>query len=477
MRTFQYSDAKSHKFWNIEVSGASFTVTYGKVGAKGQTQTKTFPSAEKSQQAADKLIAEKVQKGYRETTPAASAPVSLRDSLEAAILEDPDDLAAHAALADYLHEQGDPRGDFMQVQLALEDESLSPADRKKLQTREKDLLRKHRKQWVGEWTRVPDDDEDPEFDHDEEREMTAGSPARFIRGVLAEVRMGCVTINRARAFVRDPNTRLVRRLFLGSFAYEDEFEPGPDILEEGDGDELSAQVLLGWPGLANVRVFQVGQTADEEYGDWCTYSCHTSGIYAIDLVERMPRLEELYLFANGADTDYLATLSLPHLRVLQIYHNHDYPLDKLARNRSLGNLTHLLCHPHALEPDDEHAYIRLKGLKAVVNSPHLRSLTHLRLRLADFGDPGAREVVKSGILERLKVLDLRHGRITDAGAQVLAECPDLKNLELIDLSFNRLTADGTRALKATGTPVRLKHQSTPTDEEEDTEYLVHGDFE
>jgi predicted DNA-binding WGR domain protein len=28
MRTFQFSDAKSHKFWNIEVSGSDFTVHF-----------------------------------------------------------------------------------------------------------------------------------------------------------------------------------------------------------------------------------------------------------------------------------------------------------------------------------------------------------------------------------------------------------------------------------------------------------------
>ncbi len=48
MRTFQYSDATSHKFWNIDVSGNSFTVTYGKVGAAGQTQTKSLSQRRKS---------------------------------------------------------------------------------------------------------------------------------------------------------------------------------------------------------------------------------------------------------------------------------------------------------------------------------------------------------------------------------------------------------------------------------------------
>lgn len=37
-----YKDETSDKFWNIEVSGTSFTVTYGKTGTPGQTQKKEF---------------------------------------------------------------------------------------------------------------------------------------------------------------------------------------------------------------------------------------------------------------------------------------------------------------------------------------------------------------------------------------------------------------------------------------------------
>ena len=72
MRTFQFSDAKSHKFWNIEVTDTSFTVTYGKIGTAGQTTTKSFATPEKAQAEADKLVKEKLGKGYTETTPKAS---------------------------------------------------------------------------------------------------------------------------------------------------------------------------------------------------------------------------------------------------------------------------------------------------------------------------------------------------------------------------------------------------------------------
>src|ERR1043165_1915846 len=147
MRTFQYSDAKSHKFWNIEVSGSTFTVTYGKVGSDGQTQTKSFASAEKAQAEADKLIKEKVKKGYLEST--TKAAVSHAEAFDKALAADPYDHAGWCAYADYLTEQGDPRGEFMQVQIALEDESHSKTDRQALKKRETALLKKHEKEWLG----------------------------------------------------------------------------------------------------------------------------------------------------------------------------------------------------------------------------------------------------------------------------------------------------------------------------------------
>jgi uncharacterized protein (TIGR02996 family) len=477
MRTFRYVDAESQEFWDIEVSGDRCTVTHGELGTEGQTQTIPFLSPEMAQATAEQLIAEKLARGYWETVPS-RPPGSLREVLEAAILEDPEDRAAHAALADYLHEQGNPQGEFMQLQLALEDPSLSGTEREKLQARERELLCRHEKEWAGEWTQGLQELEWVVGEYEEP--MTGGQPARFIRGILAEARMGYVNVSRARAFLRDPNTRLVRRLFLEAFANENKYEPGPDI-PVNPGGRPRAHVLLRWPGLANVRVFQFGEPVDEQYADWCNFHCWTRGEDALAFVKQMPRVEELYLLAYWVNMVKLAALSLPNLRILQVYHNHEYALDKLAENASLGNLTHLLCHPHALEHGDE-PYIRLEGLKAVVNSAHLKSLTHLRLRLADFGDKGAEEIVKSGILRRLKVLDLRHGCITDAGARALAECPDLENLELLDLSRNELTSRGIRELKATGVHLLADYQHASTqeidpDDPGGLEYLYQGDME
>ncbi len=173
----------------------------------------------------------------------------------------------------------------------------------------------------------------------------------------------------------------------------------------------------------------------------------------------------------------------PSLRILQLYHSHSYPLDKLAANPSLTNLTTLLCHPHALEFDEEEpgAYIRLPHLRAICRSPHLKCLATLRLRLTDFGDKGAKEIVESGILKRLKVLDLQGGCMTDEGAKLLAGCPDLNNLDFLNLSRNALTKAGEQAITATGvkTDVSSQHGEAPgaLGDGELPEYLFEGDIE
>lgn len=62
--TFQ--DETSDKFWQIDTEGNTFTVVFGRRGTKGQSQKKSFDSAERCEKEAMKLIAEKRKKGYQE---------------------------------------------------------------------------------------------------------------------------------------------------------------------------------------------------------------------------------------------------------------------------------------------------------------------------------------------------------------------------------------------------------------------------
>ena len=63
----KYIDGNSDKFWQIETAGTQFTITYGKNSTSGISQTKTFDSEEACLKNAEKLLNEKIKKGYSET--------------------------------------------------------------------------------------------------------------------------------------------------------------------------------------------------------------------------------------------------------------------------------------------------------------------------------------------------------------------------------------------------------------------------
>lgn len=56
----------SHKFYEVVVSGADVTITYGRIGDPGKATTKTHPTVAKAVAEAAKKIGEKKRKGYEE---------------------------------------------------------------------------------------------------------------------------------------------------------------------------------------------------------------------------------------------------------------------------------------------------------------------------------------------------------------------------------------------------------------------------
>ena len=68
MKTYIYQDEKSHKFWAVEQQGNELHISWGKVSTNGQSQVKSFADAAAAEKAELKLIAEKVKKGYVQST-------------------------------------------------------------------------------------------------------------------------------------------------------------------------------------------------------------------------------------------------------------------------------------------------------------------------------------------------------------------------------------------------------------------------
>jgi DNA ligase-1 len=66
VRRFEFTAGTSNKFWEVSSSGTDVTVRFGRIGAQGQTQMKSFSDAAAAAAHVAKLIGEKTAKGYRE---------------------------------------------------------------------------------------------------------------------------------------------------------------------------------------------------------------------------------------------------------------------------------------------------------------------------------------------------------------------------------------------------------------------------
>lgn len=65
-KALHFVDAKSDKFWWIETQGSDFVVNFGKTGTSGRYQIKEFDSDEDCEKEAEKLVLQKMKKGYKE---------------------------------------------------------------------------------------------------------------------------------------------------------------------------------------------------------------------------------------------------------------------------------------------------------------------------------------------------------------------------------------------------------------------------
>jgi predicted DNA-binding WGR domain protein len=63
-RRLVFTEGTSRKFWQVAREGVDLTITWGRLGTQGQVQVKTFGTEARAQAELDKLVAEKLRKGY-----------------------------------------------------------------------------------------------------------------------------------------------------------------------------------------------------------------------------------------------------------------------------------------------------------------------------------------------------------------------------------------------------------------------------
>ncbi|NHZ81124.1 WGR domain-containing protein [Massilia sp. CCM 8695] len=68
MRRFEYHDDVSIKFWQVDQAGSDLHIGFGRIGSAGQRQCKSYADSASAGAAMEKLIREKIAKGYVETS-------------------------------------------------------------------------------------------------------------------------------------------------------------------------------------------------------------------------------------------------------------------------------------------------------------------------------------------------------------------------------------------------------------------------
>ncbi|WP_426754313.1 WGR domain-containing protein [Myxococcus sp. Y35] len=73
MRRFEFVEGTSSKFWEPELKGNTFIVTFGRIGTAGQRREKAFADEAGARKEYEKKVAEKLREGYREVTDGGAA--------------------------------------------------------------------------------------------------------------------------------------------------------------------------------------------------------------------------------------------------------------------------------------------------------------------------------------------------------------------------------------------------------------------
>ena len=363
-----------------------------------------------------------------------------QEALEAALIDNPDDLATHSAYADFLSQQGDPRGEFIQVQLRLEDATVGVQERTTLRQREQALLDKHIQDWLGPLY--------PDLLRQSSDPFARPPEFRFSKGWLDSLFVPVLRVDLARTFVKAADRlRLLRRLTI-----DDAFVDDDDVKAMNP-----AEVLAEIPSLPTLAEFSYREALDSFRMNQHFWPREMPVDRRPDnmngLLEKMPNLTSLSTESALLDMKRLFAQQIsPRLRILKVRSRAVYPLQELADNPAVAGLTglHLDALPFARMDESPTAYLPFEPLRALLESKHFGNLTHLRIGPSDLGDMGCRLLIDSGLLKRLRLLDLSDGTITDAGAQMFAYSPDAKRLELLRLSRNRLTEVGRRLLELAG---------------------------
>jgi uncharacterized protein (TIGR02996 family) len=340
--------------------------------------------------------------------------VSSRAELEQLLEANPYDAETYRVYADVLQQEGDPRGELIQLQLAGEDAAA------------KQLIERRSDELLGPLVDFARDIPNGEriwwrfgFIHKlrvqndmagELARVRAHPSGRF----LVELEIGCsgimdANLKRVVALLAEQPPPTLRVLKLGI-----PWRPDPDFNFWFQGDDISAL----WPRLPQLRRLVVN-----------------GGLYGLGELD-LPELETCSIQTGGLNPGNASAVArgvLPKLEFLEVCGDHDDSIETVYLRNGISTVSRTAG-----------TFADIAPLLERTDLPRLR---HLGIRNSLFTDEICGALASSALLSQLDELDLHRGTMTDAGARALAANPAaFAHLRRLDVSRNMLSQDGIAAI-------------------------------
>ena len=175
---------------------------------------------------------------------------STRQALEDYLATNPHDLAAHSAYADWLTENDDPRGEYIRLQLAIEDRN-QPADRlRAMEQASFSLLLRYEQEWLGPFYPYVYSLEKRGYQA-EPLESEADLTYRW--GWIHQARIPFPQDSRWEAFAKCPLSRMVEILKITTSPYVHAAEQ-TDWIGQLNNFPLLRHLWVEWPYFADKSV-------------------------------------------------------------------------------------------------------------------------------------------------------------------------------------------------------------------------------
>jgi uncharacterized protein (TIGR02996 family) len=398
-----------------------------------------------------------------------------------AIWDDPDDDGVRLIYADWLEEQGDPRGEFIRLQVELARAPVDDPRRSEWECRAHQLLEDNEAEWLGSlerWVRgwrfhrgfVEAVEVEPRRFRAHADALMKAAPIRHLSLVEREAEDDQSDTGESRqavyaAIAASPALRQVKSLNLGWDHVWNDLQLLLASPHLGQLSWLDAGGLgLHDDAIGEFAASTVGQQlmslglADSRFGDatlsMLTGSRRFTHLQALDLggcaiegpglralakASWLEQVTDLHLANNPlVERDLAVLLACPRLKALTTLDLSSHGLARLgtptltalARNPALGRLSHLCLDGHVLNPE---------ALRELVASPALPRLAVLSMNRCGLRAEAPKQLL-AGLKARaaaglpgLRALALGDNRFGSGGLRSLIQSPVLADVVALDL--------------------------------------------